>query len=80
MLRARDRGDEYGEPDGDIGDSSASRMIRIERTTLSWITALHNILSSRKAVGVYSRWNSAIFLQHTTLRRPQTRKTHVAGW
>lgn len=53
MLRARDRGDEYGE----VGEVSlrASRMVRIERTMLSWMTARHSIRSSRNAVGVYNR-------------------------
>jgi len=53
ILRARDRGDEYGE----LGKGSlrASRMVRIERTMLSWMTARHSIRSSRNAVGVYSR-------------------------
>lgn len=69
MLRARDLGEENGELDGEIGDSSASRMIRTERTTLSCITALHSIRSSRNAVGVYSRWNSATWFQHTKFGR-----------
>lgn len=56
MLRARDRGDEYGELG--IGEDSASMIVRIDRTILSWITARHSIRSSRNAVGVYSRWNS----------------------
>ena len=47
--RTRDlgSGDEWG-----VGEESASRMVRMERTMLSWITARHRILSSRKAVGV----------------------------
>lgn len=48
MLRARDLGDEYGE----LGEESASIMVRIERTMLSWMTALHSMRSSRNAVGV----------------------------
>lgn len=51
-LLERDFGEEYGEGEGDMGDSSASRMIRIERTTFSWITARQRIRSSRNAVGV----------------------------
>ena len=56
MVRALERGDEYGDVWGDVeGKVSASRMVRIDLTMLSWITARQRIRSSRKAVGVYSR-------------------------
>lgn len=62
MLRERNLGDENGDDVGEIGeivDERVSRIIRIERTIFSWMTARQSIRSSRKAVGVYSRWNSA---------------------
>jgi hypothetical protein len=43
-------------------DRCASEMIsmitRMDLTTFNWITARQSCLSSRKAVGVYNRWNS----------------------
>lgn len=60
MLRERNLGDENGDDVGEIGeivDERVSRIIRIERTIFSWMTARQSIRSSRKAVGVYSRWN-----------------------
>lgn len=59
MVRALERGDEYGDVCGEDveveGKVKASRMVRIDLTMLSWITARQRIRSSRKAVGVYSR-------------------------
>lgn len=58
-LRARVRGEEYGEVCGEVcalvGVERVSSMVRIDLTTLSWITARQSMRSSRKAVGVYSR-------------------------
>lgn len=48
VFCARNSGDEKGV----VGRERASRIVRIERTMLSWITARHRILSSRNAVGV----------------------------
>jgi hypothetical protein len=38
-------------------------MVRMDRATLSWMTERQRMRSSRKAVGVYRRWNSTR-LQH----------------
>jgi hypothetical protein len=48
VFNARSSGDEKGV----VGRERASRIVRIERTMLSWMTARHRILSSRNAVGV----------------------------
>jgi hypothetical protein len=57
-ILGEDNGDVEGEI-GDIADVRVSRIMRIERTIFSWMTARQSIRSSRKAVGVYKRWNSA---------------------
>ena len=58
MLRARSLGEDSGDVIGEMGDVAdvrVSRIIRIERTIFSCMTARQSIRSSRKAVGVYKR-------------------------